>query len=151
VKKAVSLLIPLIKELGIEDSVRLAEIKNNWHNIFNKPLSYHMSPSMLSKGEILLNVDSPVWLQELKFYKEDIIKKMSSYGVKAVRFRLGRVSTRTTSEVKSKKSRVKPLSTEELSYIDKTVSRVDDQDLRDTIRKAMGKAIATRKIQNSKF
>jgi hypothetical protein len=147
VKKADSLLIPLIKELGIEDSVRLTEIKNNWHKIFNKPLSSHMYPSMLSKGEILLNVDSPVWLQELKFYKEDIIKKISYYGVKAVRFRLGRVSTREPSEVKSKSSRGKPLSSEDLSYIEETVSRVDDKDLRNNIRKAMGKSIATRKIQ----
>jgi hypothetical protein len=139
VKKADSLLIPLIKELGIEDSVRLAEIKNNWHNIFNKPLSYHMSPSMLSKGEILLNVDSPVWLQELKFYKEDIIKKMGSYGVKAVRFRLGRVSTK--SEARSQKSKARSLTHEELSYIEDTVSKISGEALRETVIRTIEKAL----------
>ncbi len=143
VKRADSLLIPVVRELGIEDSVKLAEIKKTWHNLFNKPISYHMSPFKLSNGEIFLNVDSPVWLQELNFYKEELIRKMSSYGVRAVRFRLGRVSTKATSEVKSKKPGVKPLTTEELSYIEETVSLIDDQALRETLRRTIEKALTS--------
>ncbi len=149
-KRADSLLLPIIKELGINDGVRLAEIKRNWYNLFSKPLSYHMAPSMLSKDEILLNVDSPVWLQELNFCKEDIIKKMSSYGVRAVRFKLGRVSTDIKSEVKNQarpasrsetgKSKVKPLAAEELSYIEETVSQISDEALRETVRRTIEKA-----------
>lgn len=148
--RADSLLTPFIKELGIEDGVRLAKIKMNWHNLFNKPLSDHMSPSMLSGDEIVLNVDSPVWLQELNFYKEDIIKKMSAYGVKAVRLRLGRLSTGVKSGVsgssrtdKGRESRVKKLTTEELSYIEKVVSSISDEVLKETIRKAIEKALTS--------
>jgi hypothetical protein len=143
VKRADSLLNPFIRELGIEDGVKLAEIRRNWYNLFDKPLSYHMSPFILSKGEILLNVDSPVWLQELTFYKEDIIKKMSSYGVKTVRFRLGRVSTKVKSGIQGWKSRVKQLTTEELSYIEETVSKINDEKLKETVQKAMKKSFAT--------
>lgn len=142
-KRADSLLNPFIRELGIEDGVKLAEIRRNWYNLFDKPLSYHMSPFILSKGEILLNVDSPVWLQELTFYKEDIIKKMSSYGVKTVRFRLGRVSTKVKSGIQGWKSRVKQLTTEELSYIEETVSKINDEKLKETVQKAMKKSFAT--------
>ena len=142
-KRADSVLIPFIRELGIEDGVKLAEIRRNWYNLFDKPLSYHMSPLILSKGEILLNVDSPVWLQELTFYKEDIIKKMSSYGVKTVRFRLGRVSTKVKSGIQGQKSRVKQLTTEELSYIEETVSKINDEKLKETVQKAMKKSFAT--------
>lgn len=142
-KRADSVLIPFIRELGIEDGVKLAEIRRNWYNLFDKPLSYHMSPLILSKGEILLNVDSPVWLQELTFYKEDIIKKMSSYGVKTVRFRLGRVSTKVKSGIQGWKSRVKQLTTEELSYIEETVSKINDEKLKETVQKAMKKSFAT--------
>ena len=138
-----SLLTPFIRELGIEDGVRLAEIKRNWHNLFNKPLSHHMSPSMLSRGEILLNVDSPVWLQELQYYKDDILKKMRSYGVKAVRFRIGRVSK--MSEVRSQKSEVRKPTHEELSYIEDTVSKIDDKALRETVRRTIEKAITSNK------
>lgn len=142
-KRADSVLTPFIRELGIEDGVKLAEIRRNWYNLFDKPLSYHMSPLILSKGDILLNVDSPVWLQELTFYKEDIIKKMSSYGVKAVRFRLGRVSTKVKSGIQGQKSRVKQLTTEELSYIEETVSKINDEKLKETVQKAMKKSFAT--------
>ncbi|OHE57235.1 MAG: hypothetical protein A2Z47_09055 [Thermodesulfovibrio sp. RBG_19FT_COMBO_42_12] len=138
-----SLLTPFIRELGIEDGVRLAEIKRNWHNLFNKPLSHHMSPSMLSRGEILLNVDSPVWLQELQYYKDDILKKMRSYGVKAVRFRIGRVSK--MSEVRSQKSEVRKPTHEEISYIEDTVSKIDDEALRETVRRTIEKAITSNK------
>lgn len=139
------MLIPFIRELGIIDGVMLAEIKRNWHNLFSKPLSYHMSPFRISRDEILLNVDSPVWLQELNFYKEDIIKKMSSYGIKAVRFRLGRVSTK--SEVKSQKSKVRRLTYEELSYVEGTVSKINDEALKMVVKMAMEKAITSGKTK----
>lgn len=146
-KRVVDLLLPLVKDLGIEDNIRLTEIKKSWYSLFKDPLSSHMWPSKLSEGEILLNVDSPVWLQELNYYKEDIIKKLNSYGIKEVRFRLGRVSTRTMSEVKSQKSKVRRFSTEEISYIDNAVSEITDPELRETVRRAIEKAIASNKTK----
>jgi len=149
VKRADSLLSPFIRELGIEDGVKLAEIKRNWCNLFNKPLSYHMSPLILSKGEILLNVDSPVWLQELNFYKEDIIKKMSSYGIKAVRFRLGRVSRNQQSAVSSRQSAVKQLTNEEHTFVRDVVSKIGDDLLKGTVKTAIEKSISSGKTKIS--
>lgn len=140
-KRADDLLFPLVKELGIEDNIRLTEIKKSWYGLFKDPLSSHMSPSKLSEGEILLNVDSPVWLQELNYFKERIIKTLSPYGIKEVRFRLGRVSTKAKSGVHSLKSKVKTLTDEELSYIEETTSQISDGKLRETIQKAMKKAL----------
>ena len=152
-KRADSVLIPFIRELGIEDGVKLAEIRRNWYNLFDKPLSYHMSPFILSKGEILLNVDSPVWLQELTFYKEDIIKKMSSYGVKAVRFRLGRVSRNKQSAVirlrRSQQSAVKQLTNEEHAFVRDVVSKIGDDLLKGTVKTAIEKSISSGKTKIS--
>ncbi|MEW6417197.1 MAG: DciA family protein [Nitrospirota bacterium] len=153
-KRVDSLLIPFVRELGIEDGVRLAKIKMNWHNLFNKPLSYHMSPYMLSGDEIVLNVDSHLWLQELNFYKEDIIKKLSAYSVKAVRFRLGTLMTSTSrgrvskkSEVTSQKSQVRRFTHEELSYIEDTISKINEPELRETVRRTIQKALISRRIR----
>jgi hypothetical protein len=148
VKRADSLLVPLIRDLGIKDDIRLSEIKKNWYNLFNKPLSYHMSPFKFSNGELVLNVDSPVWLQELNLRKEDIIKKMTSYGVKDIRLRLGRVSMKTTSEIKRKSTTIgkaiaKPLTSEELSYIEDTVLQISDKELRETLKRTIEKALAS--------
>jgi hypothetical protein len=146
-KRADSLLIPFIRDLGIEDGVKLAEIRRNWYNLFDKPLSYHMSPFILSRGEVLLNVDSPVWLQELTFYKEDIIKKMSAYGVKAVRFRLGRVSRNKQSTVSSQQSAVKQLTNEERTFVRDVVSKIGDDLLKGTLKTAIEKSISSGKTK----
>jgi hypothetical protein len=150
VKRADSLLIPFVRELGIEDGVKLAQIKRNWYNLFNKPLSYHMSPLILSKGEILLNVDSPVWLQELNFYREDIIKKMSSYGVKTVRFRLGRISRNKPSALSSQHlAAVKQLTNDERAFVRDIVSKIGDELLRGTVKTALEKSISSGKTKIS--
>jgi len=141
------LISTVIRELGIENGLRLAEIKKNWHVLFGEPLSFHMSPCMLSEGEILLNVDSPVWLQELNFRKEDILRKITSYGVRSVRFKLGRVSTKAPSEIKNRKLMVKALKSVERSYVEETTSQIDDQELRDKVRKALEKSILAGKTK----
>ncbi|MDP3260906.1 MAG: DUF721 domain-containing protein, partial [Thermodesulfovibrionales bacterium] len=68
-KRADSLLAPLIKNLKLEDAVKLGRIKTGWADIFEKPVSLHMFPAMLKEGELLINVDSPMWMQQLSFYK----------------------------------------------------------------------------------
>jgi hypothetical protein len=147
VKRADFLLFPLVKDLGIESSMRLMEIKKNWHNLFNEPLSSHMSPCKLFEGEMLLNVDSPVWLQELNYLKKDIIEKLSPYGIRDIRLKLGKVSKRIESEGSSKGMRIKKLTPEELSYIDKTASQIDDEELRETVIKTIEKAITSNRIK----
>lgn len=141
-KRADSLLTPLIRNLGIEDAVRLGYIKKEWACIFERPVSLHMSPANLKEGELLINVDSPVWLQQLSFYKETIIKKLHHVGIKTVRFKLGRVlpekkqDKTTPFEIKGQALTVK-----EHSYIEETVSSIPDQELRDRIKKAIEKSI----------
>jgi hypothetical protein len=106
-----------------------------------------MAPYKLSEGEILLNVDSPVWLQELNYFKKDVIEKLNPYGVRDVRFKLGRVSKIIKSGVQSQKSRVKPLTTEEIFYIEKTVSQINDKELKETVRRTIEKAITLNKTK----
>lgn len=136
-----SLLTPFIRELRLEDSVRLAEIKKNWHSLFGKSLSCHMSPFMLSGSEILLNVDSHVWLQELNFYKEEITKKLNPYGVKEVRLRLGKVSTKMLT--KDKPQRAKTLTADDLSFVEQVTSQMTDDELRETIQRAIRGALTS--------
>jgi len=147
VKQAGSLLAPIIKDLGIDEGVTLAEIKKSWTSLFHKPLSCHAAPGRLSNGDLLLNVDSPVWLQQLNFFKEDIVKKLSAFGVTSVRFRLGRVSLKEQPEAETARSRRKPLSEEARSYIEKTISPVGDEALKASMKKAMEKAVSSGKTR----
>jgi hypothetical protein len=146
VKRTDALLKPLIHNLGIIDSVRLAQIKSHWHTLFQKPLSYHMSPSALSGNELLLNVDSPVWLQELKFYQGDIIKKLTPYQVRTVRFRLGRVID-TARQGDKPRPACNPLTALDHTFIEETVSPIEDEGLKEIVRKTIAKAITAGKLR----
>jgi hypothetical protein len=145
--RADSLLKFLIKDLGIEDGFRLSEIKRQWKVLFNEPLSLHMAPSLLARGELLLTVDSPVWLQELNFYRNDILKKLGPYGVSAIRFRLGRVSVKAEPGVRSKRAQVKRLSSTEKTFIQDMVAEVSDEGLKESLSVIMEKAITSGKTK----
>jgi hypothetical protein len=147
VRKVGSLCAPFIRELGIQDAVRLAAVKRDWDTIFSKPLSSHMSPCSLSHGEILLNVDSPVWLQELQYYKKEILGNLRPYGITSMRFKIGRVSQNMSQDKRHKESKFKTLTEEEISLVEDTVSRIDDEELRVTLQKAMKRSLSARKVK----
>ena len=143
VKRADSLLAPLLKDSGIENGVAFAGIKKNWFSLFQKPLSHHISPCLLNAGELLINVDSPAWLQELKFFKEDIQKKLHPYGIRSVRFRLGRVSMNVMSDNKSRPPETRQLDEEERSFIENAVTDIEDDSIKQTLKKTIEKAITS--------
>lgn len=142
-KRADSLLAPLLKDSGIGSGVAFAGIKKNWFSLFQKPLSHHIAPCLLNAGELLINVDSPAWLQELKFFKEDIRKKLQPYGIQSVRFRLGRVSMNAMPEDKSRAREARQLDEEERSFIENAVTGIDDDSMKHTLKKTIEKAITS--------
>ena len=145
-KRADTLLAPFLKNSGIQDGVKLAAMQAQWYHLFSEPLSYHILPFRFSQGELLLNVDSHVWLQELNFLKRDIVKKLSAYGVRTVRFRIGKTRSRSAGRLRTgcdKGITYRKLTADELSYIEETVSGLPDEQLRRTVRIILEKAIAT--------
>ncbi len=140
-KRADSLLAPLIKNLKLEDAVKLGRIKAGWADIFEQPVSLHMFPAMLKEGELLINVDSPMWMQQLSFYKDKMADKLHGFGVKAVRLGLGKVIP-WEKEKGEKIILHKSITADDRSYIEKTVSPIRDEELREGIKKAIEKSIS---------
>jgi hypothetical protein len=135
-ERAGTVLGSLVKDLGLESALALYRIRENWESVFRGPLSLHSSPSGLSRGRLLVNVDSPAWLQQLNFYRKDVVRKLASFGVKDVRFKLGRVrplSQRRTAPAPVEDS----LIDNDRAFIEEVVSGVDDRDLGENIRGAM--------------
>lgn len=139
--RAGSILSPILKNLGIENDVRLARIRKNWEKIFDKPLSSHTSPSNLSECELIINVDSPIWIQQLSYFKKDITEKLVDYGVRDVRFRLGRITRKKNFE--TEKQKTSQLSSEENAFVSELVSKVNDEKLRDAIKGALEKSLGS--------
>jgi hypothetical protein len=147
VKRAGSLLTGVIRGLDLEDGVTLEEIRRRWDTLFRQPLPTHMAPFLLSHGELLIAVDSPVWLQELRFRQDDILRKLSPFRVTSVRFKLGKISRKGSSVAQhtARRTTSRPLKTEELALIESTISGVENAELRETIRRAISQSILTGK------
>ncbi len=146
-KKAGSLLDPILRQLGIEAGVRLAQMKGEWPSLFEKPLSLHMAPGRLSEGELLLFVDSPLWIQQLNYYKQEIIAKLARYGVRDVRFRLGRVSG--PGQAAEEPRQLPALSDEETNFIDGLANVAGDPELGRAVRAAAERSLRSKKRSGS--
>lgn len=143
-KKAETVLGPMLRHLGIESGVKLQRIRNDWHTIFDKSISSHMFPAVLNEGELLLNVESPAWMQQLTYYKKELLQKLASYGIQEIRFRLGKIPPRKKTGEKKKLTR--ELSADEVSFIASAVAGFSDENLKASIKKAIEKSlIADRK------
>ncbi len=142
-KKAGSLLDPILRQLGIEAGVRLAHMKSEWSALFEKPLSLHMSPGRLSEGELLLFVDSPLWIQQLNYYRQEIVAKLARYGVKDVRFRLGRVSSPPQAAEQSQQ--LPALTDDEMHFVNGLADVAGDPELGRAVRAAAERSIRSKK------
>jgi|MudIll2142460700_1097286.scaffolds.fasta_scaffold253758_3 hypothetical protein len=142
-KKAEAVLGPMLKRLGIESGVRLERIRSDWFDIFDAGLASHMYPAGCTEHELLLHVDSPAWMQQFTYYKKDILRKLAPYGITDVRFRIGKVRTKRRQTPDRKKDRI--LSDDEVSFAADVVSGVSDEQLKESIRKAIEKSLAVKK------
>jgi len=143
VKKTGAVLDPLLKNLGLESGVRLARIKHDWYGIFDEQITSNLFPVSFSDRELLLHVTSPIWMQQFSFHKSEIIKKLSAYGVQDIRFRLGKIPKRTREISPARKA--PELTRENVVFINELLSDISDENLKETIKKAVEKSLTSKK------
>jgi hypothetical protein len=109
-----------------------------WDRVFNQgPLAKHIRPASLSGDRLILEADSPAWLQQSSFLKKDILKKLEQLGVKDISFRLGHSRARGNQRQHEEEAVPVPLCKEEVSFIEALAAEVEDNDLRERVRAAM--------------
>ncbi|TAN41601.1 MAG: DUF721 domain-containing protein [Nitrospirae bacterium] len=141
-KKVGPILNSIFENFGFEEKLKLEKMRTRWDRHFLEPMSLHTFPSDLNKGELLITVDSPVWLQQLTFFKNEIIAKLASYGVKAVRFRQGRIHQKEEKAAMRPTGKKRREPTEdEARWIEENVSTIKDPELADAFRSLIEKSI----------
>lgn len=143
------LFLSLLRELGLEDRYRVDTLQREWSALFGEPLSLHTCPSGLKEGELLVTVDSPLWLQQLKFFKEEMLKRLQSFGVRTIRFRHGSIYAsrrrgpgHTTPQSSPPALPSRPLDDADRTWIEQTIASIADEELRETLARAMEKALS---------
>lgn len=144
-EKIYSVLNSIFQDLGLEDKLKIEILKNNWMIIFDKPLSHHTLPVDLKNEVLLINVDSPVWLEQLSFLKQEFLNKLQPYSIKDIRLKLGRVYVRMSSQ-KGKDFIPKmpqgfQLSQVNTLLVEEIISTIKDDELRSDMRRLITRVI----------
>lgn len=142
-KKTGAVLDSLLKNLGLESGVRLVRIKQDWYKLFDEQITSHLFPVSFSDGELLFHVTSPIWMQQFSYHKSEIIRKLSTYGVQNIRFRLGRVPQKPEITPLRKSHE---LTSENRLFISELLSDINDENLKDAIKKAVEKSLTSKSL-----
>lgn len=146
-RTAGSVLSSLFRELGLEDRIRLAALQKQWSTVFSEPLTLHAAPVDLKAGTLTIHVDSPTWLHQLQFMKNDIIARLLPSGVNDVVLRRGALPRKQTAKRASINNAAasRPLTEEEELWVEHLADSIADDELKNEIRRAATKALSRRK------
>jgi predicted nucleic acid-binding Zn ribbon protein len=139
VERAGSALGPLIKDLGLEDALRLYRIKQSWKDILGEPLAMHAAPTALKGGVLHINISTPAWLQQAGYYKAQILEKLGRLGVADIRLKLGKIQFSSPPKAKERLSYKEP----DTALIEELLSSIEDDEVKEAVRRAARKALGT--------
>ena len=141
-KRIDSLLSPFVKRLGIEGACRIVGVRKAWHTIFGEPLALHMWPSKIEGRELIINVDSPLWLQQISFFKSDIIRKLQPFDIQDVRMRIGKTRLARRGVRESRERQSVPLDRDAREFIETLTSEIRDAELKNAMARALERSFS---------
>lgn len=118
----------------------LAYLRKDWPGIVGKGIAHHSLPGSIRNGCLTVNVDDPIWIQELTLQKDSIRENIASHYAdkdisklfQTIKFRIGDILHETSAEERPVEMRVDG---ETMKKIEKSVSTVEDPELRDALKK----------------
>jgi hypothetical protein len=133
----------MFRDLGVSERIKLDNLRRSWASVFKGPLAGHTAPVDLKEGILTVAVDSPAWLQHLRFLKNEMASKLTSFGVSDVRLRHG--SVRRGMEAAAGQGKwdgpvFRRLTEQETESIEDAVSDIEDGELRGIVRSVLTKS-----------
>ncbi|GAB4542260.1 MAG: hypothetical protein Fur0020_11750 [Thermodesulfovibrionia bacterium] len=120
------------RDLGLEVGRRINNIRKEWHNLVGETIASHSYPAEIRGDLLILTVETPQWMHHLTFFNREITEKLEGFGIKRVRFRLGKLPPFPELTHKEKECL---LSEEDKVYLDEVLSGIKDEGLRDGFRR----------------
>lgn len=144
-EKVSDILAPLMRDYGLGAKADEYKILRIWDRAVGDKISSHAQPKMLIRGVLTVAVDSPAWMQQLTFYKEDLIDRINN-GIEKdvitdIHFRIGKVEKNRFKNTDSRlKTDITPLQSEK---IEGYLEPVKDPEVREIIKGAITKAFVS--------
>jgi hypothetical protein len=128
---------------------RLLEV---WQKAVGPQISVQTRPDRLKRNVLFVKVSSSVWMHQLHILKQDIIEKINQLLgkelIKNIHFSMGDIpSTMPTNSYSSSFSPDSyPLRDKDKKLIEKSISSVEDPELKEILRRVMTKNIIRRRL-----
>jgi hypothetical protein len=128
---------------------RLLEV---WQKAVGPQISVQTRPDRLKRNTLFIKVSSSVWMQQLHSLKQEIMEKINqTLGkelIKNIHFSIGDIPSAipTNTYSSSFSSDFYPLKDKEIKLIEKSISSVEDPELKEILRRVMTKNIIRRRL-----
>jgi hypothetical protein len=140
-------LIPsLFRSFGLTAKLDEHRLIADWARIVGPQIASHAAPREVRGKTLWVVVDSSTWLHELTLFKPLLLRKIGPYAgtaqIQDVRFVIGEVpALETVGERHARKAA--PLPPEDEAAVNRAVSALHDEDLRESARRLLRKAAAS--------
>jgi predicted nucleic acid-binding Zn ribbon protein len=141
-KRIGSLLNELFDQPGLGEQLSRHQAWLIWDKLVGEQIAARARPLRLRRNILEVQVDHPVWMQQLQMLKPQILKKIAEQlpgaGITDLYLRQTRKGTGTRPKVKHEE--VRPdwtkieLKSEELQQIDEELNTINDENLREILR-----------------
>jgi predicted nucleic acid-binding Zn ribbon protein len=64
------------RDLNLDDPDDVAAVMAAWPDAVGDAVAAHVRPRRLHDGELLVEVDAPVWATQLRYLEEDVIRRL---------------------------------------------------------------------------
>ena len=137
-----SVLKPLLKRYGLETQMQIYTLIDQWETFVGYQIASHTLPYQLKFKKLFLYVDSSAWMNQLSFLKQELQDKINKVAgepwVKEIIFKIGSVEKNREALGEASEAgpaNQKTLSQEERSLIEKYVGSLEQEELKDQLRK----------------
>lgn len=92
-----NVLSPFLKRTGLSWRIKEQKIIESWQKIVGRDIASNTEPSKLRGGVLYIKVSNSIWMQQLQFLKEEIIKKIhqeiKEVGLDDLRLFIGKIDS----------------------------------------------------------
>lgn len=128
-----------LRALGWERRLQEMEIFNRWEEAVGPQIAGRASPVQIRQGRLTVAVESPVWAQQLSLLKRELLRNIAAVIGDGLVDELYFVSGRIEPPAREALSPAPqaPLTPEDRRSAEKEASRIEDQDLREALRRVL--------------
>jgi hypothetical protein len=141
-------LVKMLKAQGLDSRLQEYRLFGQWEKVVGKVIARHAEPCSLRGKKMTLVVDSPAWMQQLSFLKQEIVEKVNRrLGHNAIRdivLKLGEVPPRAGEPSEDLPVRA-DLDRDEREKIEYVLQELHDPEIREALRRVMEKDFLRRK------